>query len=55
MPPPPPAPDEFKVSLRAWNLAGGMDWDGLDVAIDLLGIKDIEALLFDLQIIRDHA
>jgi len=24
------------------------------VAIDLLGIKDIEALLYDLTIIRDH-
>ena len=44
----------FKASIRAWNIAGGYDWVGIDVAIDLLGIKDIEALLYDLTIIRDH-
>lgn len=43
------------MSLRAWKLAGGYDWNGIDVAIDILGIRDIETLLFDLNIIREYA
>lgn len=42
-------------ALRAWKIAGGYEWGGIDVAIDVLGVRDIETLIFDLNIIRDHA
>ena len=33
---------------------GGYDLAALDIAIELLGVRDVEALLYDLTIIRDH-
>ncbi len=32
---------------------GGLDWNALPVVAEMLGIKDIEALLLDLTTIRD--
>jgi hypothetical protein len=39
--------------VQAWNLMGGLEWQALDTVADMLGIRDIEALLADLVTIRD--
>ncbi len=41
------------LSLKAWNLMGGIDWAALPVVAELMGITDIEALIADLATIRD--
>jgi hypothetical protein len=41
------------LSLKAWNLMGGIDWTAVPVVAELMGIKDIEALIADLATIRD--
>ena len=32
---------------------GGLDWAALPVVAEMLGVKDIEALVTDLSVIRD--
>ncbi len=32
----------------------GIDWNGLPVIVDMLGIKDIEMLIYQLIVIREH-
>ncbi len=52
---PGPPPDEARTSIRAWNMLGGkIDWAGLDLVAELLGVIDIEGLVGDLMLIRDH-
>jgi hypothetical protein len=41
------------LSLRAWGLLGGVEWTGLEVVAEMLGIHDIESLVVDLATIRD--
>lgn len=41
-----------------WNFlstgSGGIDWAGLPVVSELLGVQDHEALLWRLQVIKRH-
>lgn len=46
-------PADSVLSLKAWNLMGGLDWKAMDTVTELLGIRDIEALIGDLVTIRD--
>lgn len=52
-----PAADEA-IAIRAWNLlatgSGGIDWSGLPVVAELLGVEDVEGLLTRLEVIRMH-
>ena len=51
----PAAPDsETGLAIRAWNLMGGIDWAGLPVVVDLLGIVDPDILVHQLVTIRDR-
>lgn len=34
---------------------GGLDWAGLPVVVELLGVEDIEALLLRLATIKHHS
>jgi hypothetical protein len=36
-----------------WNLLGGIDWSGLPVVAEMLGIDDIEQLVRDLVTVRE--
>lgn len=41
--------------MQAWNLMGGaIDWAGLPIVCDLLGIADPERLIYHLAAIRQH-
>ena len=46
------------LAIRVWNLLsngmGGLDWAGLPLAVELLGITDVEALLEALLVIKTH-
>jgi hypothetical protein len=41
------------LSIRAWNIMGGIDWAALPVIAEMLGIGDIETLVLQLVAIRD--
>jgi hypothetical protein len=41
------------LSRRAWNLLGGMHWEGVEAVAEVLGIEDVERLILDLVTIRD--
>lgn len=52
---PGPPPDVSRLSIRAWNMLGGkVDWAGIELVAEVLGIQDVEALIFDLLTIRDR-
>ena len=44
---------ETVLSIRAWNIMGGIDWAALPVIAEMLGIDDIETLVLQLVAIRD--
>lgn len=44
-----PAP----LSVRAWNWMDGLDWQAIEMVAELLGVRDLEALVADLVVIRD--
>ena len=44
---------ETVLSIRAWNIMGGIDWAALPVVAEMLGIDDIETLVLQLVAIRD--
>mgnify|MGYP003451770531 FL=1 len=44
---------ETVLSIRAWNIMGGIDWAALPVIAEMLGIGDIETLVLQLVAIRD--
>jgi hypothetical protein len=50
-------PDEH-LAITAWNLlangSGGIDWAGLPVVAELLGLMDVEMLLWRLLVIKRH-
>lgn len=53
--PPSAPPAEVGLSIKAWNLLGGqIDWAGLPVVVEILGVKDPELLVLDLITIREH-
>jgi hypothetical protein len=33
---------------------GGMDWDGLPLVCEMLGITDVEALIWRMQVIKNY-
>ena len=42
------------LAVRAWNWMGGqIDWSGLPLVADLLGIEDLEMLITQLATLRD--
>lgn len=47
------------MAIRVWNLLanghGGIDWSGLPLVTELLGIDDIDGLILRLQVIKTHA
>lgn len=42
------------MAVRAWNLMGGIDWAGLPVVVEMLGIVDVGLLVEQLVLIREH-
>jgi hypothetical protein len=48
-----PAPDEYQLALKVWNYLGGLEWQGLDVAVEKFGIIDVERLIDSLVAMRD--
>lgn len=46
------------MAIRAWNLLadgnGGIHWAGLPYVVELLGVRDLEALLDRLLVIKLH-
>lgn len=50
---PGPIPDASALALRAWNLMGGLDWAALPVVAEILGVRDIEALVDGVTTVRD--
>jgi hypothetical protein len=42
------------LSVAAWNLLGGLDWNGLPVVAEMLGIEDVDQLVRDLVTIRQY-
>jgi hypothetical protein len=51
--PPGAAPAGAELAIEAWNMLGGLDWSGLEMVADILGIDDIELLIGQLMAIRD--
>jgi hypothetical protein len=51
---PPPPPPEAAMAIRAWNMLGGLDWAGLDVVMDVIGIDDPELLIAQLVVLRSN-
>lgn len=43
-----------RVARLLSNGAGGLDWAGLDVAVELYGVDDVEMLIERLLVIRDY-
>lgn len=42
------------LAVRAWNLLGAtIDWAGVPLVAEMLGIDDLEILVTQLQTIRD--
>ena len=50
---PAPLSQQQELSRRAWNLLGGMKWEGIEAIAEVLGIEDVERLILDLVTIRD--
>lgn len=40
--------------MAAWNLMGGIAWEALPTVCEVLGIEDVDTLLFQLVTIREH-
>jgi hypothetical protein len=43
----------LSLAIQAWNLMGGLDWNGLPIVAEMLGVEDIELLLRHIVLIRD--
>lgn len=50
---PEPCPDGSVLTVRAWNLMGGLDWAALPVVAEMLGVRDVERLIDGLIAIRE--
>lgn len=43
------------IAVRVWNMmGGGIDWTALPVLVPIFGVEDVERLLLDLIVIRNH-
>ena len=55
---PPEQTHEDGIAFRAWRLLangmGGIDWAGLPVVCALLGVRDVEGLLYRIEVIQAH-
>jgi len=49
----PAADNDQRLAVMAWNLLGGLNWDGLPLVVEMLGIDDVDALVRNLVTIRD--
>lgn len=47
-------PECAQLAVRAWNMMAGLDWNALPVVCELIGVDDVEALLWQLLLIRDR-
>ena len=45
-------------AIRAWNLlgngSGGIDWAGMPLVCELLGVEDLESFMLRIEIIKNH-
>jgi hypothetical protein len=49
-------PQEAEPALAAWRMMGGViDWAGLPVVAELIGVKDVEMLVLQLLTIKEYA
>jgi hypothetical protein len=46
-------PAGAELAIAAWNMLGGLDWSGLPLVAEVLGIEDIEMLVAQLVVIRE--
>lgn len=47
-------PLEMALAVKAWNLLGGaVDWVGLPIVAELLGVVDLELLIRQMVLIRE--
>jgi hypothetical protein len=46
---------DVQIVLAAWNLMGGLEWEGLPYAVEILGVPDadIETTIHLLTVLRD--
>ena len=51
---PQPPPPDVNLALRGWNMLGGMEWSGLEMVADLLGVEDVEIFVIQLAALRDN-
>lgn len=42
------------LAVKAWNLLGGLDWQGIEAVAELLGIEDVDMLIHQLAALRDY-
>jgi hypothetical protein len=47
-------PDGAAIACKVWQMLGGLDWLGLEIAAERFGVDDIEVLITQLETIRDH-
>jgi len=51
----PKAPDpSTALAVRAWNMLGGLEWNGIETVTEVLGIEDVETLIVQLALLRDN-
>ena len=41
------------LAVEAWNVLGGLEWQGIETVAEMLGLRDIERLVAELTVIRD--
>lgn len=46
-------PHDVALAIRAWNVMGGLDFNALEFVVEMLGVRDPEALVLQLIVIRD--
>jgi hypothetical protein len=55
--PPQPEPGDAE-AIHVWNMLqngmGGLDWSGLPVALEVVGVDDVEALIARLMVVKAH-
>lgn len=49
---PPPISPENKVAIQIWNVLGGLEWAGLEIAAEKYGVDDPGGLIDSLVLIR---
>ena len=42
------------LAVMGWNLLGGIEWGGIEVAAEIIGVVDIDLWLHELAAIRSH-